>query len=68
VEAIESSRFFVLLLTEKSSGSKDIIPDIVEAKSCGRTIIVLQSTVHVLNPQLDELLTSFYWVVVIPLK
>ena len=60
VEAIESSRFFVLLLTEKSSESKDIIPDIVEAKSCGRTIIVLQSTTDILNPQLDELLLGSY--------
>ena len=56
VEAIESSRFFVLILSADSSTCKDIIPDIVEAKSCGRTILVLQSAPSILDAQLDELL------------
>lgn len=57
VEAIESSKFFVLLLTESACLSGDIVPEIAEARNQGRTILVLQSVDRILNPELELLLT-----------
>lgn len=58
LEAIESSKFFVFFLTEASRSAEDLIPEIVEAKACGRSILVLQSVDEILNPKLEELLTD----------
>ncbi len=58
VEAIESSKFFVLLLTESASNSRDIVPEIVEAVGSGRSIVALQAVERVFSPELEALLTS----------
>jgi len=57
-EAIESSKFFVLLLTTAASESSDIIPEIAEAVACARGIIVLQAIDRIFSPELEALLTS----------
>jgi len=58
VEAIQSSKFFVLLLTESASKSGDMIPEVAEACALGRSILVLKSVDRVLNAELDDLLTN----------
>jgi TIR domain/FHA domain len=58
IEAIESSKFFVLLLTDRACHSSDVIAAITEACSRKRSILVLQSADRILNPELEILLTS----------
>ena len=58
VEASESSKFFVLILTDAASNSRDIIPEIVEAVGCARSIVVLQAIDRIYMPELEALLTN----------
>lgn len=58
IEAIQSSKFFLLLLTESACGSQDIIPEVAEAHAHGRSILVLQSVDQCLSPELEALLMS----------
>lgn len=58
VEAIESSKFFVLLLTESATNSRDIVPEIAEAVRCGRAIVVLQAVDRIYSPEVEVLLTN----------
>ncbi|MFT4564229.1 MAG: pSer/pThr/pTyr-binding forkhead associated (FHA) protein [Gammaproteobacteria bacterium] len=62
VEAIDSCKFFVLLLTPEGQNSTEIIPEVSEAVARGRTILVMQSFRHLLNPQLEELLIGSHLV------
>lgn len=58
IEAIESSRFFVLLLSQAAVASADIIPEINEARAAGRTILVLRANNAEKNRELDVLLDT----------
>lgn len=58
IEAIESSKFFIVLLSAQALIEREILAEIKEAIAAGSTILVLQSTQSLLDPQFDELLTS----------
>jgi hypothetical protein len=58
IEAIESSKFFVLLLSERAVASADIIPEINEARAAGRTILVLRAKGTDKNRELEALLET----------
>lgn len=58
IEAIESSKFFVLLLSQRAVASADIIPEINEARAAGRTILVLRANGTQLNRELEALLET----------
>jgi len=58
VEAIGNSKFFVLLLSEETLNTEDIIPEIKEARAAGRSILVLRSVDLTLNEELDRLLSA----------
>jgi pSer/pThr/pTyr-binding forkhead associated (FHA) protein len=64
VEAIDSCKFFVLLLTREGQNSTEILPEISEAVARGRTILVMQSFRHLLNPQLEQLLIDSHLVTI----
>lgn len=64
VEAIENSKYFILLLTEGGSRSSDVISQVAEAYSRGRIILVIQSIAEILNPELDAMLTNSHFLVI----
>jgi hypothetical protein len=64
IEAIDSCKFFVILLTDNALRSRDIIPEITEALAAGRIILGLQSTQNRLTPELDALLTEAHMLTV----
>lgn len=60
IEAIESSKFFVLLLSHRALVSADIIPEINKARAAGRTILVLRAKDTQKNRELEALLETAY--------
>ena len=58
IEAIESSKFFVLVLSQSAVASAAIIPEISEARAAGRTILVLRANNVEKNRELAALLDS----------
>ncbi len=58
IEAIESAKFFVLLLSQRAVASAAIIPEINEARAAGRTILVLRARNVEKNRELAALLET----------
>jgi len=58
IEAIESSRFFVLLLSRAAVATADIIPEINEARAAGRKILALRANDADKNRELEPFLDA----------
>ncbi|MEM7465907.1 MAG: TIR domain-containing protein [Pseudomonadota bacterium] len=61
-EAIESCRFFVVLLTDKSAESKTLLPEIRSATHASRSLIVLNIGDPDIGPSLEHELIAAQWV------
>jgi len=60
IEAIESSKFFVLLLSRRAVESADIVPEINEARAAGRMILVLRAQDAPKRRELEALLETAF--------
>ena len=63
-EAIETSRFFVVLLTPRAAKSKTLIPEIKTALHAGRALVVLSIGDPDLSPGLENELIAAHWMTV----
>ncbi|MGR8946951.1 MAG: TIR domain-containing protein [Gammaproteobacteria bacterium] len=63
-EAIETSRFFVVVLTARAAESKTLIPEIKTAVHAGRALVVLSVGDHELSPSLENELIAAHWMTV----
>jgi len=60
-EAIESSRFFLLLLSAEAACSTELIPEIAKALQAERSIVVLSIGKGEVIAELDKLLVNAHW-------
>lgn len=60
-EAIESSRFFLLILTANSAQSPELIPELTKALQAERSIVVLSIGSVDIIPELENPLLNAHW-------
>ena len=63
-EAIETCRFFVVLLTPQAAQSKSLLPEIKTAIAAGRTLVVLSIGDPDVQPQLEHELLAADWITI----